>query len=152
MSKSQSSVSHESVVDLLQRTDLAHWQQLSRRIADPVVARLVVRFLDDEPHLREQRVGVYLAASETVKRSQITYARWRRLGVVVGTLLRVSRKTVVYASGAVALMRAGATSEKLLRPASVVTQREAGEMPPMTLTLKVRPITATLSRTNTLAN
>jgi hypothetical protein len=98
----QTTVSQASVVELLQRTDLAHWQDVARRVNDPVTARLIVKLLDEDPYLREHRIGVYLAASETVKRSQIRYARWHRYGQAAGAFLRFVRGCARGAAGVLA--------------------------------------------------
>lgn len=78
-----------SVLEELCRTDLAHWKGLTTRVKDPLTARVIVQALDADPYLRKHRIGVYLAASETVKRDQIRYARGRRCGAAVGRVLKL---------------------------------------------------------------
>lgn len=51
------------------------WLRMLGRLDDLVVARLVLNFLNQNPPLIERHLGAYLTASETVKRSQIRYAR-----------------------------------------------------------------------------
>jgi hypothetical protein len=120
---SQDSVSQASVLEQLQRTDLRYWQNLAQRVSDPVTARVIVKFLDADPYLREHRIGVYLAACETVKRSQIRYARWHRYGQVVGVLLRFARKCVERAA------RALASIKPALAPVSAVAVPAVAQIP-----------------------
>ena len=60
--------------------DTKHLHQMFERLHDPVVARLVISFLDADLNLRNAFPGVYLRAHETVKRSRIRYAKSRQLG------------------------------------------------------------------------
>lgn len=77
------------------RTDVSQWKGVVGRLQDPVTAHLVVKFLDDHPQLREKRAGVYLAASETVQRDRIRYAKAMRAGraaaVIARTLLKATK-------------------------------------------------------------
>jgi hypothetical protein len=116
---SQDSVSQASVLEQLQRTDLRYWQNLAQRVSDPVTARVIVKLLDADPYLREHRIGVYLAACETVKRSQIRYARWHRYGQAVGVLLRFARKCVERVAGVLTSIKPA------LAPVSTVAVRKA---------------------------
>lgn len=80
------------------RMDVSEWKSVISRLKDPVTARLVVKFLDDHPQLREKRAGVYLAASETVQRDRIRYAKAMRAGraaaVVARTLLKAGKAVI----------------------------------------------------------
>jgi len=123
MKKAPTPVSQASVIELLQRTDLAHWQDIVKRIDDPVTARLIVKLLDDDPHLREHRIGVYLAASETVKRSQMRFARWQRRRDAAVACLRFARGCVMRVVGAVTSIR---PPMDLMSAAAISTALAAG--------------------------
>jgi hypothetical protein len=69
-------------VQQAQHVEVNHWLRMMGRLEDPVVARLVLAFLNDNPRQRAQHPGAFLQASETVKRSQIRFAKayaWGRL-------------------------------------------------------------------------
>lgn len=51
-----------------------------QRVHDPVVARIFLSTLETYPELQVQFLGAFLKAHETVKRSQIRYAKARDLG------------------------------------------------------------------------
>lgn len=92
MSKSHSTASVKpaaSVVEELARTDARQWQGVVSRVEDPITARLVVDLLDTMPDLRMERVGVYLAARETVQRDQVRYAKSFRRGKAVGLVVKL---------------------------------------------------------------
>ena len=59
------------------------WLRMLGRLDDVVVARLVLKFLTDNPALIERHLGAYMTASETVKRSQIRYARSYGFGMTI---------------------------------------------------------------------
>lgn len=105
MSKSQSSASVKpaaSVIEELARTDARHWQSVVSRVEDPITARLLVNLLDTMPDLRTERLGVYLAASETVKRDQIRWAKNYRLGKSVGIAVKLFISTLTGTTLAIA--------------------------------------------------
>lgn len=92
MSKSHSTASVNpaaSVIEELARTDARQWQGVVSRVEDPITARLVVDLLDTMPDLRMERVGVYLAARETVQRDQVRYAKNFRRGKAVGLVVKL---------------------------------------------------------------
>lgn len=64
------------------------WLRMLGRLDDVVVARLVLKFLTDNPALIERHLGAYMTASETVKRSQIRYARSYGAGMALAQLAR----------------------------------------------------------------
>lgn len=77
-----------------------HWLGMMGRLQDPVVARLVLGFFNENMRLRDQHPGAFLIAAETVKRDQIRYAKayaWGRLARAVtvatgrGTFVTVER-------------------------------------------------------------
>jgi hypothetical protein len=53
------------------RADCEHWAAMARNVNDPVVAKLLVQFLDQEPDLRVKRSGVYLAAQTCLQRHEL---------------------------------------------------------------------------------
>lgn len=77
-----------SVDEEFARTDLAHWKQVVSQCDNPVIARTIVQYLDAHPPLKAANAGVYLAASVTVEKSQITYAKAYRAGHVVAVVVR----------------------------------------------------------------
>ena len=92
MSQSHSTASVKpaaSVIEELARTDARQWQGVVSRVDDPITARLVVDLLDTMPDLRMERVGVYLAARETVQRHQVRYAKSFRRGKAVGLVVKL---------------------------------------------------------------
>lgn len=52
-----------------------------QRVHDPVVARIFLSTLEQYPDLQLQFLGAYLKAQETVKRSQMRYAKARDFGI-----------------------------------------------------------------------
>ncbi|MDH0051302.1 hypothetical protein [Comamonas terrigena] len=52
-----------------------------QRVHDPVVARIFLSTLDQYPDLQLQFLGAFLKAQETVKRSQMRYAKARDFGI-----------------------------------------------------------------------
>ncbi|BDR09311.1 hypothetical protein CTR2_R26490 [Comamonas thiooxydans] len=58
------------------------------RVNDPVVARIFLNTLDMYPDLKLQFLGAYLMAEETVKRSQIRYAKAHDLGQATARIKR----------------------------------------------------------------
>ena len=72
-----------------ERADLAHWLSISARATDPTTARLILDHLDEHAQLREQYVGVYLVAKETVERDRIRYAKAMRRGQAVAATARM---------------------------------------------------------------
>jgi hypothetical protein len=113
MSKSpRPAVQSASVFEDLMRTDVSQWKGVVGRLKDPVTARLVVKFLDDHPQLREKRAGVYLAASETVQRDRIRYAKAMRAGraaaVIARTLLKAGKAVMGLGRSSAAGRRADA--------------------------------------------
>ncbi|HVR48335.1 MAG TPA: hypothetical protein VMS38_01250 [Pseudorhodoferax sp.] len=65
--------------------DARHLHQLFERVDDVVVARLLVARFADDADLCKAFPGAHLRALETVKRSQIRYAKARRYGVLART-------------------------------------------------------------------
>lgn len=53
-----------------------------RKLNDPVTARIFLAVVYDYPELERRFLGSYLQALETVKRSQIQYAKARALGLI----------------------------------------------------------------------
>lgn len=74
--------------EALLRADSVQWMAVAKRANDPVTARVIVAYLDQHPQLREQRAGVYLAASEAIKRDQMRYAKAKQLGQQVAGVAR----------------------------------------------------------------
>lgn len=74
--------------EALLRADSVQWMAVAKRANDPVTARVIVAYLDQHPQLREQRAGVYLAASEAIKRDQMRYAKAKHLGQQVAGVAR----------------------------------------------------------------
>jgi hypothetical protein len=64
------------------------WLRMLGRLDDEVVARLVLNFLKENPPLIERHLGAYMTASETVKRSQIRYARSYDFGKALAQVAR----------------------------------------------------------------
>lgn len=58
------------------------------RVNDPVVARIFLNTLDMYPDLKLQFLGAYLMAEETVKRSQIRYAKAHDVGQATARIKR----------------------------------------------------------------
>jgi hypothetical protein len=83
------------------------WLRMLGRLDDVVVARLVLKFLTDNPALIERHLGPYMTASETVKRSQIRYARSYELGMAIA---QVTRGIGYMAKATFRLLRAAAKS------------------------------------------
>jgi len=54
-----------------------------QRVHDPVVARIFLSTLEQYPDLQMQFLGAYLKAQETLKRSQMRYAKARDFGIAV---------------------------------------------------------------------
>jgi hypothetical protein len=87
--------------------EASQWLRMLGRLDDVVVARLVLKFLTDNPALIERHLGAYMTASETVKRSQIRYARSYRVGIA---LAQVTRGICFIAKATFRLLRATVTS------------------------------------------
>ena len=87
--------------------DASQWLRMLGRLDDIVVARLVLKFLTDNPALIERHLGAYMTASETVKRSQIRYARSYGLGMAIA---QVTRGIGYMAKATFRLLRAAAKS------------------------------------------
>ncbi|WP_295551201.1 hypothetical protein [uncultured Pseudacidovorax sp.] len=69
--------------------DARHLQDVLRRANDPVVARLLRDFIQEQD-LRQSYPGAYLVALESIKRSQMRYARAKEQGQLVRSgLLRL---------------------------------------------------------------
>ena len=119
-----------------QLLDAIHWQSTMGRLKDPVVARLVLGYLNENPRLRDQHPGAYLMASETVKRSQIRYAKARAWGRVASHLGRAGAllliQSIHYAATAFQwCLRGGRSIAQRLRSprpatATELPAREAG--------------------------
>ena len=89
MSNSQSQTAKNLTPnEALLRADSVQWMAVAKRANDPVTARVIVAYLDQHPQLREQRAGVYLAASEAIKRDQMRYAKAKQLGQQVASVAR----------------------------------------------------------------
>ena len=102
--------------------DASQWLRMLGRLDDIVVARLVLKFLTDNPTLIERHLGAYMTASETVKRSQIRYARsyglgmaiaqvTRGIGYVAKATFRLLRATAKFAAAIQRQYRLGASSK-----------------------------------------
>jgi hypothetical protein len=72
-----------------ERADLAHWLSISVRATDPTTAQLILDFLGEHPQMREQHVGVYLVAKQTVQRDRIRHAKAMRRGQAVAATVRM---------------------------------------------------------------
>jgi hypothetical protein len=113
--------------------DVSHWLRMMGRLDDPVVARLVLGFLDSDPHLRARHPGAFLQASETVKRAQIRFAKGYARGRLVGSMcLSACRGLGWLAKSAAALAVAGITTVVVLasRRAGVAKSTERGVVGP----------------------
>lgn len=86
--KSKSNQSSLSLDEQLRQADLVHWRDLQKRIDDFTTAKLIVDFLDQHPSLKEQHMGAYLRACESVQRYRIRCAKRFRAGRLAGALVR----------------------------------------------------------------
>lgn len=66
--------------------DEKHLADMLRKLNDPVTARIFLGVVYDYPDLEMRFLGSYLQALETVKRSQIQYAKARDLGLICARL------------------------------------------------------------------
>ncbi|MFP5475571.1 MAG: hypothetical protein ACLGJD_18170 [Gammaproteobacteria bacterium] len=66
--------------------DASHLRDVLRRASDPVVARLLQDFIHEQ-ELQQSYPGAYLVALESIKRSQIRYARAKEQGRFVRSLV-----------------------------------------------------------------
>ncbi|MCR6481033.1 hypothetical protein NU688_33085 [Variovorax sp. ZS18.2.2] len=117
--------------------DATQWRHMMSRLNDPVVARLVLAYLDANPAQRDRYPGGYLQATETVKRAQIRYAKardWGRLAAFVGrgtallTLQSISRAGVAMQWCWCKCRQAAGSLAKRLRPESSKTMsKDTGE-------------------------
>jgi len=111
--------------------EVNHWLRMMGRLQDPVVARLVLGFLNDNPDLRDTHPGAFLLASETVKRDQIRYAKAYAWGKLAKSVSRATgRGTVVAFTGLCMLATAGLSGVRKLkhtmsRPAAPDARQEA---------------------------
>ncbi|PTT79234.1 hypothetical protein DBR42_21775 [Pelomonas sp. HMWF004] len=117
-----------SIYEDVAQSDLSLWKKLVQRVDDPVIARELVHFFDDNPGLASRRPGAAIAARVTVQRSRINYAKGRRLGQQVGiacSLLGAAMRLVV--RGAVA----GCKALAAMRPVQPVERKEPEAFVPM---------------------
>lgn len=93
--------------------DEAHWAELAKRVNDPMVAGDIIQFLELYPNLRARHGGLYLLASEVVRRKKLNdlatalkqrqaYSTGKALGKCARIAYRVLRLGV---RGAIALYR-----------------------------------------------
>lgn len=101
-----------SIYEDVAQSDLSLWKKLVQRVDDPVIARELCNFFDDNPEVASRRPGAAIAARVTVQRSRINYAKGRRLGQQVGvafsllgTATRLVATLVVAGCKALAAMR-----------------------------------------------
>ena len=71
--------------------DMQHLHQVLERVDDVVVARIVIAKFDANPRLMDAFPGAHLKALETIKRSQIRYAKAHRFGVRLASVARGCR-------------------------------------------------------------
>ena len=98
------------------------WLRMLGRLDDVVVARLVLKFLTDNPALIERHLGSYMTASETVKRSQIRYARSYGLGMAIA---QATRGIGYMAKATFRLLRTAAKSAAIQRQYRLGERRKA---------------------------
>jgi hypothetical protein len=72
---------HRGLDQALAAADARLWRRFYRQIADPVIAREVIAFLEQHPERQASVSGLYLAARQTLHREQRRQARWQ--GIVV---------------------------------------------------------------------
>lgn len=78
--------------------DEKHLADMLRKLKDPVTARIFLAVVYDYPELERRFLGSYLQALETVKRSQIQYAKARDLGLICAKLCFKSAQCAVWLS------------------------------------------------------
>lgn len=78
--------------------DEKHLADMIRKLNDPVTARIFLSVVYDYPELEMRFLGSYLQALETVKRSQIQYAKARVLGLVSAKLCSKTAQGVYWLS------------------------------------------------------
>jgi hypothetical protein len=89
---STSCVSPASILEAMMRSDFNQWSPVVSRVRNPATARLIVQLLDGDPHLRQHRIGTYLAACETLERQERRYARAFRVGQLAGSAMCLTRQ------------------------------------------------------------
>lgn len=87
-SSSKSKPSSAQVNPLPEAVDRRLLASLMQRLNDPVVARVFVSNVEVDPELKIQFFGAYLSAQETIKRSQIQYAKAHEKGLAAAALKR----------------------------------------------------------------
>lgn len=97
--------------------EVNHWLRMMGRLDDPVVARLVLKFLNENPRIRLEHPGAFLLASETVKRSQIRYAKAYAVGKFSRSACSLVGRGIAAATGRVCLLVVAGCSglQKLVR-------------------------------------
>lgn len=88
---------HHDPVQQVRLVDIHQWLQMMGRLDDPVVARLVHQYLSENGAARDQHPGAFLKALETVKRSQISYAKAYARGKLAGFLAQQAARLAVAA-------------------------------------------------------
>ena len=112
-----------SIYEDVAQSDLSLWKKLVQRVDDPVIARELVNFFDDNPGLASRRPGAAIAARVTMQRSRIRYAKGRRAGQQVGAacsllgaairlVARLAARGVVAGCKALAAMRSAQPVER----------------------------------------
>lgn len=134
----QQSTSPKSPAFNPRSVDARHLHQLFERVDDVVVARILVARFDADLDLCRAFPGAHLRALETVKRSQIRYAKARRYGVlartcggiaidlvgtVVSTALRIGRAASAHVR---AVKRRAAYVRSVRSEAKVICLPDAG--------------------------
>lgn len=110
-----------SIYEDVAQSDLSLWKKLVQRVDDPVIARELCNFFDDNPEVASRRPGAAIAARVTVQRSRINYAKGRRLGQQVGfafSLLGTATRLVA------TLVVAGCKALAAMRPVQPVERKE----------------------------
>ena len=67
----------------------ATWVGLCHRVADPAVAQVVIDYLASDPELRRQHLGLYLRATESVRKRKEIQERAERIGSLVRAAVRI---------------------------------------------------------------
>jgi hypothetical protein len=67
---------------------MARWMDTMNRLHDPLVARVVLEFMDNSAGMRDRFPGAHLLALETVKRDRMRFAKAERRKTLVLNALR----------------------------------------------------------------
>jgi hypothetical protein len=118
-----------SILEDMQRSDLNQWHAIVSRITHPVTARLVVQLLDNDPHLRQHRIGTYLAACETVELAHRRHAKARGAAKIVESIFKLPQRFIQKFAKAMSVAQAKTwgTGVKKSQP-SVLINRSQNEL------------------------